>query len=184
MVATRTYTVEEVERTPPPGDWELDDWELIDGNLFVVPAAGVAAAMMVANLGYLVGSHVYPRRLGSLYMKAGFKLFPDRETLVGPSLAFVDGARVPAARQFGFLHFPPDLAVELVGPFRTVAWALRRGVLYLDAGTRLVWIVDPVGRRVSVLTPDQWPITLGESDTLDGGDVVPGFSVRVAEIFE
>lgn len=87
------------------------------------------------------------------------------------------------APTFGFLHRPPDLAIDFVGPFRSVAWALRRAALYLEAAVRLVWIVDPIGKGVSVLTPVQWPITLGESDTLGVGEVVHGLAVSVNEIF-
>lgn len=183
MTATRTYTVKELERTPPPGDWELDDWELIDGVLSVVPLAGVQAAAAIVKPGCLVGDPVYPRRLGDLYLGAGFKLFPDRETLLGPSFSFVARERLPPERQSGFLRVPPDLAIDVVGPFRTVAWALRRVALYLEAGVRLVGIVDPIGKGIAVARPDRFPQTLGADDTLPGGDVLPGFADPVAEIF-
>jgi Uma2 family endonuclease len=55
--------------------------------------------------------------------------------------------------------------------------------MYLQAGVRLVWLVDPASRTVSVFRPDAAPRTLGEGDILDGGDILPGFSLPVAEIF-
>lgn len=184
MDATRTHTVEEMERTPPPGDWELDDWELIDGTLSVVPAAGARASATIVQLACLVGTFVSPQHLGSLYMRAGFKMFPDRETLLGPSFAFVDRDRMPDREPAGFFRLPPDLAIDVIGPFRTVAWALRRSALYLEAGVPLVWIVDPVAEAISVMRPDRLPVVLGVDGTLNGGDVISGFSAQAAKVFD
>ena len=64
-----------------------------------------------------------------------------------------------------------------------MAEALSKVAMYLEAGVRLVWLVDPDGMTITVFRPDRAPNTLGEGDTLDGGDVIPGFSVEGAEIF-
>jgi Uma2 family endonuclease len=64
-----------------------------------------------------------------------------------------------------------------------MADAMSKVTMYLQAGLRLVWLVDPAERTVTVFRPDAALKLLGEGDTLDGGDVLPGFSVPVADIF-
>ena len=82
-----------------------------------------------------------------------------------------------------FVPMAPDLAVEVLSPSDRMADALAKVAMYLQAGTPLVWLVNPATRTVVVFRSEMDPVTLGESDTLDGGDVLPGFSVPVAEIF-
>jgi Uma2 family endonuclease len=78
----------------------------------------------------------------------------------------------------------PDLAVEVLSPSDRKADALAKVVMYLQAGTPLVWLVNPTTRTIVVFRSETNPVTLGERDTLDGGDVLPGFSVPIAEIFD
>lgn len=185
MVAARTYTVEELERNPPPGDWSVNDWELIDGELVVVtPTSGESSGIAV-TVNILLGAVVRPGKLGKLYgADAGFKMFPGRETLLVPDAAFVRADRVPPLEEERkILRLAPDLAVEVRSPSDNWAPLLAKAAMYLDAGVRLVWLIDPIRRTVTVLTPDASPVTLGESDTLDGGDVVPEFVTPVAELF-
>jgi Uma2 family endonuclease len=77
----------------------------------------------------------------------------------------------------------PDLAVEVVSPSNTAAEILDKVADYLDAGSRLVWVVEPTGRRVTVYRSRNEIHLLQEDGALDGYDVLPGFSVPVAEIF-
>jgi Uma2 family endonuclease len=78
---------------------------------------------------------------------------------------------------------PPDLAVEVLSPSDRMADALAKVAMYLQAGTRLVWLVNPATRTVVVFRSEVDPETLGETDALDGDNVLPGFSVPVTEIF-
>jgi Uma2 family endonuclease len=185
MVATRTHTVDDLERTPPPGDWSVNDWELVDGELIVVTPTGGESDRLSAKVIYLVGVVVHPRRLGNIYgSDAGFKLFPDRETVLAPDVSFVRADRVPPLEEERrFLRLAPDFAVEVRSPSDNWAPLLTKSAMYLDAGVRLVWLIDPTHRTVTVLTPDASPVTLHEGETLDGGDVLPGFAAPVAEIF-
>lgn len=185
MAATRTYTVDELERTPPPGDWSVNDWELIDGELVVATPTGGESGRVPATVIILLGGFVRPRRLGNIYgSDTGFKMFPGRETLLAPDVAFLQADRVPPLEEERkVLRLAPDLAVEVRSPSDNRAPLLAKAAMYLDAGVRLVWLIDPVRRTVTVLAPDAAPVTLGESGTLDGGDVVPGLAVPVAEIF-
>jgi Uma2 family endonuclease len=81
------------------------------------------------------------------------------------------------------LKIAPHLAVEVLSPHNTKAEMNRKLVEYFDRGVQLVWYVDPRTRTVAVYTSPRRPKTLSESQTLDGGTVLPGFSVPVAQIF-
>ena len=77
----------------------------------------------------------------------------------------------------------PDLAAEVLSPSDRMVEALAKITMYLEAGVRLVWLVDPEAMTITVFRPDAALKMLGIGDTLDGGDVLPGFSVPVAELF-
>jgi Uma2 family endonuclease len=77
----------------------------------------------------------------------------------------------------------PDLAVEVVSPSDRAAEVLAKVAEYLEAGTRLVWVVYPQTQKIVVYRPSADVQMLSVSDTLEGGDVVPGFACPVAEVF-
>ena len=77
----------------------------------------------------------------------------------------------------------PDLAVEVLSPSDRIADALAKIAMYLDAGVRLVWLVDPASQTVTIFRPDAIPTKLDADDTLDGDEVLPGFTLPIAEIF-
>jgi Uma2 family endonuclease len=114
----------------------------------------------------------------------GYVLFPDRETLRVPDVGFIRKDRLPPrAERSRFPRLAPDLAIEVLSPSDRMAEALSKVAMYLEAGVALVWLVDPAQRTIVVFQPDASPMTLRDGDILDGGDVLPAFSVPVAEIF-
>jgi Uma2 family endonuclease len=178
MVATRQVTVEEFAEMPLQGVWELVDGEPIE----LSPAAG-RSGWISGNLFALLASHVRQSQLGWAFPpETGFILFDDRQTVRSPDAAVVLGDRL-AAPPDNFIPLAPDLAVEVLSPSDRMADALAKIAMYLDAGVQLVWLVDPASQSVTIFRPDAIPTRLGVGDTLDGGDVLPGFSVPVAEIF-
>jgi Uma2 family endonuclease len=178
MVATRQVTVEEFAEMPLQGVWELVDGEPIE----LSPAAG-RSGWISGNLFALLASHVRQSQLGWAFPpETGFILFDDRQTVRSPDAAVVLGDRL-AAPPDNFVPLAPDLAVEVLSPSDRMADALAKIAMYLDAGVQLVWLVDPASQSVTIFRPDAIPTRLGVGDTLDGGDVLPGFSVPVAEIF-
>jgi Uma2 family endonuclease len=80
-----------------------------------------------------------------------------------------------------FVPFAPDLAVEILSPNDRCRELLDKVGEYLQAGTRLVWVVDPDGRTVTVYRSPTDVERIGFDDTLDGEDVLPGFSCRLAD---
>jgi Uma2 family endonuclease len=178
MVATRPLTIQEFERMALDGRWELIDGEPIE----LSPAAG-RSGWISATIGALLANHVRQSRLGWAFSaETGFILFDDRQTVRSPDAAVVLRHRL-AELPDSFVPMAPDLAVEVLSPSDRMADALAKVAMYLQAGTPLVWFVNPATRTVVVFRSETDPVMLSEGDTLDGGDVLPGFSVPVAEIF-
>ena len=178
MVATRHVTVEEFAEMPLQGIWELVDGEPIE----LSPAAG-RSGWISGNVYRLLASHVRQSELGWAFPpETGFVLFEDRQTVRSPHAAVVRSHRL-AELPDSFVPMAPDLAVEVLSPSDRMADALAKVAMYLQAGTLLVWLVNPATRTVVVFRSEADSETLGETDALDGDDVLPGFNVLVAEIF-
>ena len=100
-----------------------------------------------------------------------------------PDVSFVVSNRLPAGPPQGYVPFAPDLAVEIVSPSDRASDVTRRLIDYLDAGSRLVWVIDPGTRTAAVHRSPSDVFMLREHDVLDGGDVLPGFRLPLAELF-
>jgi len=179
MAITRLLTVRDVEESPPEGEWEL-----IDGELVPVNPTSFNSSVVAMRIGTIVGAFVIEHDLGVVTgADGGFVIFPDRETLVAPDLGFVRKERIPPEdEQNRFARLAPDLVVEVLSPSDRMANALGKIGLYLEAGVQMVWLVDPVKRTISLFAEGDAPVRLGDDDFLTGGTVLPGFSVRVAEL--
>jgi Uma2 family endonuclease len=102
-----------------------------------------------------------------------------------PDAAFVSTERATRqTRREGFFDGAPDLAVDVVSPEDTVEEVDSKVLEYLQAGTKLVWIVHPKTQTITVYRSLDKVRVLTATDTLDGNDVLPGFAVAVKEIFE
>ena len=180
MVATRQFTVEEIEAAPPDGMWELVDGELVE----VTPAADESSSIGVA-VSSLLYNHVRAGRLGRVYgAEGGFVIFPDRQTVLAPDVAFVTAERAPQGEaRKRFPRLAPDLAVEVRSPSDRYGDLLGKVALYLQAGVRVVWVVDPNSRTVTIFRPDANAVTLDDTMTIDGGEVLPDFSAPIADFF-
>lgn len=180
MVATKPVSVEEFEAMPLEG-W----WELIDGELVEMSPSAEESAAISATVTILIGQHVRAHRLGRVYTaEGGFVLFPDRATVRAPDVAFVRADRVPhgEARKH-FARLAPDLVVEVLSPTDRTSEVVAKIEMYREAGVPLIWLVDPAEATVTVIAAGQPTTILKSANTLDGGEILPGFSVPVAEIF-
>lgn len=84
----------------------------------------------------------------------------------------------------GHIPIPPDLAVEVISPNDIYQDVEAKAEEYLDAGVRLVWVLNPNNRTVRVFsTENRLSIQLGPNDDLSGGSVLPGFTCRIADLF-
>ncbi len=167
---------------------ELDEpgcrHELVRGELRRMSPSGSWHGSVAAEICNVLGLHVRPRHLGRIYVAdAGFWLERDPDTVRAPDVAFVVAKRVPAGTPRGFFDGPPDLAVEVTSPSDSYAQVHEKALFWVACGTRLVWVIEPVARLVTVYRPDGSQRTLRADDELTGDDVLPGFVVRVRELF-
>lgn len=116
--------------------------------------------------------------------EAGFRLLRNPETTVGVDIAYVSAEVVARSSQTGaFFDGPPILAVEILSPSDRQSDIHEKVDLYFEAGTAMVWLVDPRLRTITLLRPDAPPRLVAEPDTLDAEPLLPGFSAPVALLF-
>ena len=182
-VTTGLMTLDEFYALP---DDDLRPRELVDGEVLEMSPVHGPAATVGANINWLLNAHVRGQRLGLVFMdNTGFALFRDRQTSRSPDVAFVRADRLPPEGIGpGPIRLAPDLAVEVLSPSETAAILEGKLADYREAGTPLIWVVDPKSRRVTVYPNDGPPYSLREADTLTGGAVLPAFRCGVAELFE
>jgi Uma2 family endonuclease len=138
-----------------------------------------------AEIGRMIGDHVNDSRLGTCYAAGtGCIVERDPDTIIGADFSFVGNERLALiAERQKYIPFGADLIVEVRSPGDRDHEVEEKIQLWLSAGSLLVWDVDPETRTVVVHRPVAEPVTLGEDQEIDGGDVIPGFRCRVAEFF-
>ena len=172
-------TAEELLRTYVP-DKHV---ELVRGVLVVREPAGFRHGAVSATLTKLLAHHVDSNGLGRvLAAGTGFKLAIDPDTVRAPDVAFVSRERLPDPELLGYLALAPDLVVEVLSPGDRPGETLAKVGDWLNAGTRLVWVVDPVRRQAHVYRQDGSEALVAEDGALDGEDVVAGFACALREI--
>ena len=189
---------EVVPQRPPMTADELhalpeDEWtyELVGRVLVRMPLSSFGASNVGMRLAIRLGAYVEDNGLGAVTgEQGGYRLDPDHplDTELAPDLAFVRADRLPAPASPEYYkrapQLAPDLAVEVASDNQFGSGMAAKAKTYLTFGTRLVWVIWPRYRRVDVWHPgDAVPVPLGIGDTLDGEDVVPGFTFPVARLF-
>lgn len=159
--------------------------ELSRGRLVREPRPGAEHGWLVGKLVQRIGSHASERGLGIAVTETGFLLNVEPPTVRGPDVAFIAEENLPSEGiPSGFWTVPPDLAVEVVSPSNSSEEIQEKVLQYLEADTRLVWVVDPGTRSVTAYRSRNEIRLLTEGDTLDGADVLPGFRLPVTDLFE
>lgn len=162
-------------------------YEVVEGVLVRMAGSGFDATTIGVELVAELRNHVRPRRLGRVTGADGVYKFPGAETGLVPDVGFVDAAKVALlADRRKPIPFAPDLAVEVASPDQQPDAMEAKVRTYLGGGTRLVWVVWPGRKEIEVwhaASAHRPAMTLGLADTLDGDNVVPGFTYPVAEVF-
>lgn len=182
-----------VPNTPPMTETDLlslpsDGWqyELVKGILVRLPPSGKRATRLARRLSARLGDYVDEHGLGEVTgEQGGYRLAPGTD--LAPDVGFIRADRLPPldSPEYDTLaDGAPDLAVEVASPNQWQPGMVTKAAAYLNAGTRLVWIIWPRWQRVDVWhAGDKQPRVLTVEDTLDGEDVVPGFTYLVADLF-
>jgi Uma2 family endonuclease len=156
--------------------------ELIDGTLVEKPV-GYDEAIIAANLTIRLGAYVERTDLGVLSGADSTLRMASSGRVRLPDVAFISKERLPKKRG-RVPTLAPDLAVEVLSETNTAAEMAQKLREYFPSGTRLVWFIDPRTRTVAVYhVPGESTRVLTESDTLDGEQVIPGFTMPVADLF-
>jgi len=160
-------------------------YELVAGVLRRMGHSGWRHCDVESCLHELLGRHVREHRLGRVLVgDPGFLLASDPDTVLAPDIAFIGNDRIPAQLpREAFWPGAPTLAVEVASPGDTLREIDENARAWLDAGTRMVWVVNPAWRTVTAYRAATDIKTLTEDDDLDGQDVVPGFRCRVEDLF-
>jgi len=180
MAAHQLVTAEELERM---GHQDFG-YELVRGELVPVSPPGGEHGELATRIAAALYGFVQARRLGTVYVETGYVLFRDPDTVRGPDVSFLSRDRAARVRdRRGFVPGAPDLAIEIRSPDNTPAELSDKAQEYLDAGARLVWVVDPPSRSVQVHQAGHPPRVLSKGEVLDAGEVLPGFTLPLAELF-
>jgi Uma2 family endonuclease len=158
-------------------------YELVEGVL-VEKIMGYPESYLATELGRLLGNFIAEQDLGiltgadgALRLMQGLVRIPDLSFVAWEHLP---GRRIPAK---ALPDLTPDLAVEILSEGNTPGEMDRKLHDYFFSGTRLVWYIDPQRRSVRVYTSPDQCVELSERQTLDGGAVLPGFSLPLAQLF-
>jgi len=186
--------MERVRLHPPPGtateadlhrvlDHENVPCELIDGVLVEKPM-GAKESVLAARLIRILGNFVEQHKLGEVGA-------PDLTLRVMHGLIRLPDVAFISAEQFPGGELPsepvpdlvPELVVEILSPSNTRSEMARKRREFFLTGTQLIWIIDPYKRTVYVYTPGGERNVLTEKDTLTGGDVLRGFTLKLSDYF-
>ncbi len=180
-IGGKRMTAEELWRLPDDGMRH----ELVYGELRTMAPSGAEHGRRTNTVNWSLEQHVRENGLGVAYAaETGFLLARDPDLVRAPDAAFVSKERAEAAGTvLGYWPGAPDLAVEVVSPNDRPAEVEEKVATWLAYGTRMVVVVYPGERRVRIHRPERPPHDLGETDAIDGEDVVPGWRLPLAELF-
>lgn len=181
---TKTYTNAEFWAFVEHSENQDRSFELINGELIEMPPSSPLNAHLGALMVYYLMLFVLEHDLGYVMgADGGYNLFEGQVRV--PDASFVAKERFSSLPKH--IQGGPDLAVEVISPSEGMRAVLDKIMLYFAAGTRLVWTIDPQARKVDVYQPTEQGFagqTLNIDDTLTGGDVLPGFSLSLAKLFQ
>lgn len=159
--------------------------ELVRGRVVEMPPPGVPHGKVQFRLAARLGRYLDDHPIGEGFTETGFTVARSPDVVRAPDVAFVRRERLdrmePAA---GYFDGAPDLAIEIVSPHDKVVDLDAKVTEYFAAGAGAVWIANPTTRRVIAHTSEKLARIYSADDVLDGGEVLPGFVLRLADLFD
>jgi Uma2 family endonuclease len=187
--AQRLKTIDDLWETSHRDESDARRFELIEGVIVEMHPPGREHGLITVRLSALIYFFVQRHDLGEVTTETGYYVPGDMHNAKGPDIAFTRKSRLPDASIKGYVPQMPDLAVEIKSPENTQDDLRDKARFYLTRGATLAWLVLPGSRYVEICTLDQagalntQRLTADDGDTLDGGQVLPGFSLPVVDIF-
>jgi Uma2 family endonuclease len=183
---------ERVLMHPQPGTATEDDLlrlprdvrrmcELVDGTL-VMKAMGAPESAIAFALGRFLFPYLVLHDIAVALGPDGHTRYFGNQIRM-PDVAVILRSRLPRGKlpKRPICPVPPDLAIEVLSPGNTRKEIARKLRTFFESGVRVVWVVDPRKRTVRVHTSPEKYTRLTEDDTLDGGEILPGFTVSIRE---
>lgn len=158
--------------------------ELVRGELITMTPAGSDHSRIALRIGARLAIFVETRHLGIVTgADGGYVIGREPDTVRAPDVGFVKADRAAPGRTPKFFEGAPDLAVEVLSPNDLAGEIAEKVQQWLAAGCRAVWVVDPDSGTVTLHRPDRATVMRRETDVLSGEEIIPGFSVSVADVF-
>lgn len=180
LVKEKEITVEEFEQFLRLPEYQGRLFELINGEI-VEKMPTEEHGMIVMNIGIAIGNFIKKHKLGRVGAEIRYRKLSDRYNSRQPDLSFSSGYS-PVITS-GAAPRMPELVVEVQSPDDSVKAMRERAEYFIANDVQLVWLVFPRKRYVEVYSPDHEMEILFGSDSLSGGDLLPGFAMPIEEVF-
>lgn len=162
-----------------------ENYELIEGKLFIMSPAGFRHGRFVMRIAAAINEFVQTHELGAvLAAETGFLLEDEvgKETVLAPDVSFIRTDHLSAEDPVGFGTVAPDLAVEVPSPRQTAAYMALKAQKYLDAGVEQVWVIFPDPLMAYIYDRNSTVKIILAQGAIDGGRILPGFKLSLKEI--
>jgi Uma2 family endonuclease len=178
-VISAPVTLEEFARLPNDGACH----EMNAGELITLPPPKSLHALIALTILEFLQQHMKKQGTGRVIPEAGYLLSRDPLTIRQPDISVISRERVHASDPDSYFEGAPELAVEVVSPSDSAEDLDIKTKQYLQNGAQQVWILYPRTQTVHVFSRGSATIILDQDQTLEGGVLLPGFSVSVASLF-
>jgi len=186
-----------IELAPPPTETlvtgeealalgDIGPYELIEGRIVSMSPTGDEHGGYESSFNFHIGSFVRKHKLGKVRVgEVGIYTHRNPDTVRGADVAFISHARyAQRQKKTGFLDVAPELIVEILSPDDRWSEVKQKLKEYFAIGVQLVWVADPADKTIYAYRSLTDVREFTEKDTLTGDEVLPGFSVPVADLFE
>jgi Uma2 family endonuclease len=176
----KLLTAEEFFLLPDPDDGSQQ--ELVRGEIITMPPPGGMHGVSCNKVGRRLGNFVEEGDRGTVASNdTGFITERGPDSVRGPDVAYWSKEKLPVV-PVGYIEVAPDLLVEVLSPSNT--WKQIRAKLkeYFAKGVRLVWVIAPEDRTLTIYRTLDEGRLLHETATVTGDEVLPGFTCRVSDL--
>lgn len=180
QVAEKLMTVEEFMQLPNDGK----KYELVRGELVEVCRPIYVHGKLQTRIAGKLDNFVDEHDLGEVFTESGVITNRDPDSLRGPDVGFISKTRLQGLDLSKFVPIAPDLVIEIVSDSDKPSLIDEKINEYLAAGTRLVWVIYPASKRIAIYDDDGHYKGLDINGVLDGGEVVPGFTLTLHDLFK
>lgn len=173
-------TLEQFEALDDGGRYRL---ELVRGRVVREPLPGELHGTLIVRLGHYLYESVEAHGLGRVVSHTGVVTERAPDSVRGPDLAFTSRSRMSRYPSKGALRRAPDLCIEILSPSNRPREMRRKVFEYVNAGAKLVWVIDPQSQRVTEYRSKSDVRNIGRDGRLNGLDVLPGFEMELSRLF-